>query len=385
MDSINGIKISIKKVITGSEDSDSAAALPVTAQDVQGVVINEILPNPNTGGTPSFDTDGNGTANSLDEFVEFFNTTGADVDISGWTVSDAIGLRFTFPAGSTISANGHVTLVANWAGTLPADTFEIGVAVFNDGGDVIELSDGTNIAVASYGSGTGGEDFGSDIDGLSIQRAPDGGMTLANDQAPTPGLTNNCFLAGTRIRTAHGEQLIENLQEGEQIKTHDGVLKTIKWLCIQTINIKHPVNPLRRNPVCFKKGSLGHNFPKSDLCTSPDHAMFVDGLLINAGALVNGVNIISTQPKEDFKYYHIELDSHELIIAEGCPTESYLPQHENRSDYDNAEEFNARYPEGSKLMLWPMPYPRISATSKVPQAIKNKIIARGDQEHKEVA
>ena len=385
MDSINGIKISIKKNITGSEDSDIESVLPVTAQNVQGVVINEILPNPNTGGTPSFDTDGNGTANLLDEYVEFFNTTGADVDISGWTVSDGVGERFTFPAGTTISANGHVTLVASWAGTLPADTYEIGVAVLNDGGDVIELSDGTNVAVASYGSGTGGEDFGSDIDGLSIQRAPDGGMIFANTEAPTPWVTNNCLLAGTRILTAHGEQLIENLQEGEQIKTHEGALKTIKWLCIQTINIKHPVNPLRRNPVCIKKGSLGHDFPKSDLYTSPGHAMFVDGLLINAGALVNGVNIISTQPIEDFKYYHIELDSHELIIAEGCPTESYLPQHEKRSDYDNAEEFNARYPEGSKLMLWPMPYPRISATSKVPLAIKDKIIARGDQEHKEVA
>ena len=152
MDSINGIKISIKKNITGSEDSDIESVLPVTAQNVQGVVINEILPNPNTGGTPSFDTDGNGTANLLDEYVEFFNTTGADVDISGWTVSDGVGERFTFPAGSTISANGHVTLVASWAGTLPADTYEIGVAVLNDGGDVIELSDGTNVACLLYTS-----------------------------------------------------------------------------------------------------------------------------------------------------------------------------------------------------------------------------------------
>ena len=125
MDSINGIKISIKKGLIESEGSDIEAVLPVTAQNVQGVVINEILPNPNTGGTPSFDTDGNGTANSLDEYVEFFNTTSADVDISGWTVSDGVGERFTFPSGSTISANGHVTLVANWAGTLPGLAFKL--------------------------------------------------------------------------------------------------------------------------------------------------------------------------------------------------------------------------------------------------------------------
>ena len=385
MDSINGIKISIKKNITGSEDSDIESVLPVTAQNVQGVVINEILPNPNTGGTPSFDTDGNGTANLLDEYVEFFNTTGADVDISGWTVSDGVGERFTFPAGTTISANGHVTLVANWAGTLPADTFEIGVAVFNDGGDVIELSDGTNVAVASYGSGTGGEDFGSDIDGLSIQRAPDGSMTFVNDQTPTPGTSNNCFLAGTRILTEHGEQLIENIEVGDKIRTYYGELKAVKWVSIQTIQIKHPINPLRRNPVCFKRGSLGYNLPKSDLYTSPDHAMFVDGLLINAGALVNGINIISTEPRRDFKYYHIELDSHVLLVADGCPAESFLAQHEIRSDYDNAEEYNALYPNGSKLMLWPMSYARISSAMKVPLTIKDKIISRSRGDHRAIA
>ena len=121
MDSINGIKISIKKGLIESEGSDIEAVLPVTAQNVQGVVINEILPNPNTGGTPSFDTDGNGTVNLQDEYVEFFNTTGADVDISGWTVSDGVGERFTFPAGSTISANGHVTLCLLYTSPSPRD------------------------------------------------------------------------------------------------------------------------------------------------------------------------------------------------------------------------------------------------------------------------
>ncbi len=385
MDSINAINISINKSNVESEESNSEAVLPVTAQNVQGVVINEILPNPNTGGSPSFDTDGNGTANSLDEFVEFFNTTGADIDISGWTVSDSVGVRFTFPDGSTIPANGHVTLVANWEGALPANTFEIGFTVFNDGGDIVELSDGTNVATVSYGSASGGEDFGADMDGLSIQREPDGGMTLSNDQSPNPNVSNTCFLAGTKILTDIGEKRIESLQIGDKIKTHSGDFKSIKWVSIQTIDTKYPSNPLRRNPVRFKKGCLGNNLPKADLYTSPDHAMYIDGLLINAGALVNGVNIVSTQPSEGFKYYHIELDSHELIIAEGCPTESFLPQNEKRSDYDNAEEFNARYPEGSKLMLWPMPYARISSASKVPLSIKDVIFAREEQDNKEVA
>ena len=81
-------------------------------------------------------------------------------------------------------------------------------------------------------------------------------------------------------------------------------------------------------------------------------------------------------PTDEFKYYHIELDVHELIIAEGCPTESYLPQNELRADYDNAAEFNEIYPNGNKLMLWPMPYARISSAFKVPAAIQSRIVER---------
>ena len=113
--------------------------------------------------------------------------------------------------------------------------------------------------------------------------------------------------------------------------------------------------------------------------------MFVDGLLINAGALVNGINIISTEPRRDFKYYHIELDSHVLLVADGCPAESFLAQHEIRSDYDNAEEYNALYPNGSKLMLWPMSYARISSAMKVPLTIKDKIISRSRGDHRAIA
>ena len=305
MDSIDGIKMSINKRNSDSSGNEEDSLMAFTAQDVQGVVINEILPDP-TGAT-DFDTDGDGTATAEDEFVEFFNTTGAPVDISGWTITDNIGVRFTFPPGTIIPAGGYVTVVGEWTGPLPPNTFEMGDNFFNDGGDIITLSDGTNSATASYGSASGGDDFGSDIDGLSIQRDPDGGMTFANDQPPTPGATNTCFLSDTRILIETGYKKIQNLKIGEKVMTVEGKLAPIKWISIQTINVDQPINPLRRDPVCFKKGSLAHNLPKRDLYTSPDHAMFVDGLLINAGALVNGVNIISTVPTDEFNYYHIEL------------------------------------------------------------------------------
>lgn len=64
---------------------------------------------------------------------------------------------------------------------------------------------------------------------------------------------------------------------------------------------------------------------------------------------------------------------------------SLLSQHETRSDYDNAAEFNELYPEWSKLILWPLPYAKISSASKVPTSIKDTIVSRSDLLNKEAA
>lgn len=368
MDDIHGTNKSVNEDLDTSSISNEAD-VPVFTTSLGGITVNEILPAPTTA--------------AGDEFVELFNTTGAPIDISGWSLQDeGIGTwAGPFPAGTVIPAGGFLE-VPNPGGS----------GIINNGGDAVYLVDDmgnfvtftfngftpdpTDASLTLGGTNMGTESLGSELPGLSIQRDPDGSMTFANDQPATPGATNTCFLAHTRILTAKGYKEIETLKVGDQLRTNDGELKPVKWVSIQTINIDQSVNPSRRNPVCFKKGSLGHNLPKRDLYTSPDHAMFVDGLLINAGALVNGVNIISTVPTDEFNYYHIELDAHELIIAEGCPTESYLPQKELRADYDNAAEFNEIYPNGNKLMLWPMPYARISSAFKVPTAIQNSIVER---------
>ena len=377
MDSIDGIKMTVKIGDISSADTGEVSAAAFTAQSVQGVVINEILADP-SGSTANFDTDGDGSLETNDEFVELFNTSGVDVDISGWTLTDGGGDVFTFPAGTILPAGEHLVVVGGWDPGTPPSYVLVEGSNFGllNGGDNITLSnaDGTSSASASYGSDStaGSEDFGTIGDGVSITRDPDGGMSFDNDTTPTP----QCFFGRTRILTRKGLKKIRNIQVGDKVKTRNNGYKKVKWIGIQTIKVDQRIKYSRRTPVRFKKGRLGHNLPKRDLYTSSDHAMYVDGLLINAGALVNGVNIISTEPAEDFKYYHIELDSHELIIAEGCPTESYLPQNERRADYDNATEFNELYPDGNKLMLWPMPYARISSTFKVPASIENRIIER---------
>ena len=83
--------------------------------------------------------------------------------------------------------------------------------------------------------------------------------------------------------------------------------------------------------------------------------------------------------KETFVYYHIELENHCLLIAEGASTESYLPQKENQEEYDNGAEYEELYPNGSNLMLWPMDYPRVSSYNKVPHYTKNNLIVIAEE------
>ena len=61
------------------------------------------------------------------------------------------------------------------------------------------------------------------------------------------------------------------------------------------------------------------------------------------------------------------------LVAEGTAAESYLPQKEDRAEYDNFAEYEELYPDGSNLMLWPMDYPRISSWVKVPRYVRNKL------------
>ena len=187
-------------------------------------------------------------------------------------------------------------------------------------------------------------------------------------------ITTECFLPGTNILTERGEIPIEELNIGDLVKTAEGKLEPIKWIGRQTIEPSKIANPVRGYPVQIRAGALGDRIPSRDLYTSPDHSLFVDGLLINAGALVNGISIISTEPVETFIYYHIELENHSLLIAEGASAESYLPQKETRAEYDNSAEYEQLYPHGNNLMLWPMDYPRISSKNKVPRFISQKLI-----------
>ncbi|MFT5197000.1 MAG: putative extracellular nuclease, partial [Candidatus Promineifilaceae bacterium] len=163
---------------------------------LSNLVINEISADPDA---TNGDANGDGTVSTTqDEFVEIVNINGADIDISGWTLSDAVGVRHTFPIGSVIPDS--CSIVVFGAGT-PTGTFGGSIAQtastntlgLNNTGDTVTLNDGiSDVAVYAYGSEGG--------DNQSLTRDPDitGSDPMVKHTIAT-GANGALFSPGTQV------------------------------------------------------------------------------------------------------------------------------------------------------------------------------------------
>jgi hypothetical protein len=143
-----------------------------------------------------------------------------------------------------------------------------------------------------------------------------------------------CFRAGTRIATVAGEIAVEDLAEGDLVRTVSGAARPVRWIGRRRLNCARQPDPARVWPVRVAAGAFGQGLPKRDLYLSPDHAVLVDGALIAIRQLVNGVTIAPVAVGA-VTYFHIELDRHDVLLAEGLPAESYLDTG-NRGEFENA-------------------------------------------------
>jgi hypothetical protein len=179
-----------------------------------------------------------------------------------------------------------------------------------------------------------------------------------------------CFCAGTMIRTPQGEVAVETLRRGDLVCIQDGRVVPVDWLGVQTVSTSF-ADKLRVLPIRIKAGALGENVPARDLLVSPDHAILVEGALIQAGALINGSSIVRERNvPTTFIYYHVELDDHSLILAENTPAETFV-DNVDRLGFDNWAEHEALYPEGKSITE--LPYPRAKAHRQVPVAIRVRL------------
>ena len=143
------------------------------------------------------------------------------------------------------------------------------------------------------------------------------------DNTTTTGIvTVMCFVGGTRIATQRGEMPVERLSIGDAVLTASGEARPIVWIGTGRVLATRG----RRNaatPVIVRKGALADNVPYRDLHVTKGHSLYIDGVLIPVEFLVNHRSILWDDRAQEVEVYHIELETHDVLIADGAPAESY--------------------------------------------------------------
>ena len=153
--------------------------------------------------------------------------------------------------------------------------------------------------------------------------------TVANSSAPeVVGLITSvapCFATGTMLLTPVGERSVEAIRPGEIVVLVDGSTAKVMWVGHR----RH----FNGEVIRVSAGALGQSIPIRDLVVSDDHGLYLDGLLVQAGLLVNGETIVRER-REAVMFWHVELENHAILLADGVPAESYLDTG-NRTQFSN--------------------------------------------------
>ena len=158
-----------------------------------------------------------------------------------------------------------------------------------------------------------------------------------------------CYVAGTRIATMQGALAVEALRPGDFVRSAlSGRWLPVRWIGRRRVEPLFHADPLAARPVRLRAGCLGASVPVRDLRVSPEHALFLHGVLVPARCLLDGVSVVQ-EGDAPVEYFHIELDQHDVVLAEGAAAESWLDTG-NRAMFANADE-DAAAPAGTPEQL----------------------------------
>lgn len=187
-----------------------------------------------------------------------------------------------------------------------------------------------------------------------------------------------CFAAGTAIATPAGAVPVEALAPGDLVLTTEGRAVPVTFLGRRTLATIFL--PEARSLVRIAAGALGDGLPKRDLVLTGDHALLLDGVLVNAGALVNGTTI-SRIPRAElpdrFTVYHVETAAHDVILAEGVPAETFMDA-KGRERFDNHAD-HVPPPGGARKIE--NAAPRVTSPRQVPARVLARIASAAALAH----
>jgi hypothetical protein len=262
-----------------------------------------------------------------------------------------LGSQYTGFTDMTIDAGASWQLTGVNTISIPetltnAGTLKLLAASFTDTGGLVNNGliniDPSTLTVADL-SGSGTIELGADST-LTLSGSVSAGETIiftgtnavlnilqssnflgtVQGQGSSDQVNVSCFAAGTGLSTPDGTVAVEDLHEGDLVRTMlgNGSVRII-WRGERHIDcIRHP-KPKQVWPVRIRRDAFGPAQPDHDLYLSPDHAVYINGVLIPVRYLING-QTIEQVPVDSVRYFHIELPAHDIVLADGLPVETYL-------------------------------------------------------------
>lgn len=235
----------------------------------------------------------------------------------------------TVAEDSGLVITGALTDVGNNA----ANTWSIssgatyGTASVNASGQWSYDLDDTNAVVNALGAG-------DTLTDTFVVRVSD--MWGTDTQVITITITGvPCFVAGTLIETESGPRKVEDLVPCDRICTKDNGLQSLRWIGRSVVSDAEVLTNDRLRPILICAGALGQGLPKRDLLVSRQHRMLMasdtifrtcgeEEVLLPAISLLELPGIRPCDGAGPWEYFHLLFDSHEIVFAEGAPSESLL-------------------------------------------------------------
>jgi hypothetical protein len=341
---ISGVGYGVK--ISGAAGTvENAGTIAGTSNAVEfgGTLVNRLIVDPGAvfdgtvdGGAGSTSTlelasGGAGALGGLGS--QYLNFSRVVVDSGAtWTLTgdNTLAAGITLAAGATLEVAGTVatneTIVfAGHGAELVVDsTASMAGSVTSFGqNETIDLRN-VDAASVSY-SGDGQLDYtapggGSAFFPLSINVG--GPVQALTDGAGGADVTALCFCAGTLLATPAGEVPVEQLAAGDMVLTATGAARPIVWIGVGRV-LAARGRRSAATPVIVRKGALADNVPHHDLHVTKGHGLWLDGVLIPVEFLVNHRSIMWDDRAQEVALYHVELDCHDVLVANGAPAESY--------------------------------------------------------------
>ncbi len=260
--------------------------------------------------------------------------TGAVLNAATTTFTDNLTPSGTYTVNNSVvdvtfaDAAGVLKLddIAEFAGTIT--TFHAGDSFFITGGTLSNpaVVNGNTLTFADSGTNAGAGGIDSIIFGSQISAA---GFNIVNNTVQVA-----CFASGTGIATTRGLVPVQSIRPGDHVCTVlGGDTAEVIWVGRRAVDCARHPNPTKVWPVRVSAHAFGRGMPASDLVLSPDHAVYVDRVLIPIRLLVNGQSV-RQELTDRVMYHHVELARHDVLLANGMPAESYLDTGD-RSKFSN--------------------------------------------------